>query len=205
MTECDAETLNPSGIDGRPSPICAVVYTISDERPDLANRISTEVTQILDDIRRAVVRNPEEARLSARHLVTLLTSPAGGEQSRRRGGLAPWQKRKIERYVRENLDRVLQRDELGAQVSLSTCHFSRAFKETFGQSPHAYIVRLRLEMAKELMLSTDDALSQIAFACGFADQSHFTKMFRRSVGDTPNNWRRLNLTEAQAQTIKRAA
>jgi AraC-like DNA-binding protein len=137
----------------------------------------------------------EEARLSARRLVKLLESPRIGESCR--GGLAPWQKRKIDHYIRENLAHPLERDRLAAQISLSTCHFSRAFKESFGESPHVYIIGLRLELAKELMLSTDESLSQIAFACGFADQSHFTKVFRRGLGETPHMWRRLNVTETK--------
>jgi transcriptional regulator GlxA family with amidase domain len=185
--------------------VCGSAYTVSGEPPEPSNLIASEVTRILDDIRRAAVRDPAEARVSARRLVTLLTAPACRERSNVRGGLAPWQKRKIERYVRENVDRPLPRDELAAQVSLSTCHFSRVFKETFGESPHAYIIRLRLKLAQELLLSTDEPLGQIALACGFADQSHFTKVFRRGVGETPNVWRRLNLTEPQAQTIRRAA
>jgi AraC-like DNA-binding protein len=204
MAECDVETPNSDVTSFAPAPVCTSDAALG-EPLELPNRIPPEVTKILDDIRRALLGNTEGGRLAALRLVTLMAPPANGERSNGRSGLAPWQKRKIDRYVRENLDRSLQRDELAAYVSLSTCHFSRAFKETFGESPHTYIVRLRLERAQELMLSTDNSLSQIALACGFADQSHFTKAFRRSMGETPNAWRRLNLTEAQVQTVKRAA
>jgi len=107
--------------------------------------------------------------------------------------------------VRGNLNCPLKAEDLAEQLSLSAGHFNHAFKETFGESPHAYIVGLRLEMAQELMLSTAEPLSQIAYACGFADQSHFTKVFRRGVGQTPNAWRRHNLTEAQALATVRIA
>jgi AraC family transcriptional regulator len=189
--EYDVETLDSYG--PTLSSVCASAHAVSGQSPELSVRISSEVTRILDDIRRAVLRNPEEARQAALRLVTLLASPISFENGR--GGLAPWQKRKIDHYVRENLDHSLRADELAGQVSLSTGYFNRAFKETFGESPHGYIVRLRLKMAQGLMLSTDDSLSQIAFACGFADQSHFTKVFRRSVGESPNAWRRLNLKQ----------
>ena len=171
----------------------------------LPDHISSEVARILDNIRRAVLRDPEEARPAALRLVTLLGSPENGERPNARGGLAPWQKRKIDRYVRGNLNRPLTGGDLADQLSLSAGHFNRAFKETFGESPHVYIVGLRLEMAQELMLSTAEPLSQIAYACGFADQSHFTKVFRRGVGQTPNGWRRHNLTEAQALATVRIA
>ena len=205
MMDFDGETLDSCGTNVALSPVCGPAHAVSGP-----NRISSEVTRILDDIRRAVLRNPEEARPAALRLVTLLGSPENGqrpngESPNARGGLAPWQKRKIDRYVRGNLDRPLKGDDLAEQLSLSAGHFNRAFKETFGESPHAYIVGLRLEMAQEMMLSTADPLSQIAYACGFADQSHFTKVFRRVMGQPPNAWRRHNLTEGQALAMGRIA
>src|SRR5262245_53157524 len=183
------------------SPVYALAHAPSGQA-QLPNHISSEVVRILDDIRRAVLRSPEEARPAAQRLVTLL-APLTDKMPNARGGLAPWQKRKIDRYLRENLKRSLPVEELAGLLSLSVSHFTRAFKETFGEPPHAYIVRLRVEMAKEQMLSTGTALSQIAFACGFADQSHFSNAFRRVAGGSPNVWRRRNLTEAQAQAISR--
>ena len=59
-----------------------------------------------------------------------------------------------------------------------------------GDSPHEYIIRRRMERAQGLMLSTDKALSEIAAECGMADQAHFTRLFRRFVGESPGAWRR---------------
>ena len=205
MMDYDVETLDSCGTNVALSPVCAPAHAVSGQPPEHPDRISSEVTRILDDIRRAVLRNPEEARPVALRLVTLLGSPENGERPSARGGLAPWQKRKIDRYVKGNLNRPLKAGDLAEQLSLSAGHFNHAFKETFGESPHAYIVGLRLEMAQELMLSTAEPLSQIAYACGFADQSHFTKAFRRGVGQTPNAWRRHNLTETQALATGRIA
>ena len=69
-------------------------------------------------------------------------------------------------------------ENLARQVSLSASHFSRAFKTSFGTTPHMYIIRLRLELAQRLMLTTQDSLSQIALLCGLADQAHLSKVFR---------------------------
>jgi len=160
---------------------------------------SAEAARTLDDIRRAIERNPEGARTAALRLVTLLTRPTETEPASARGGLAPWQQRKVDRYVREHLERSMWVDELAEQVSLSASHFCRAFKHSFGDTPHAYIVRLRLERAQELMLSTKDTLCQIALACGLADQAHLSKLFRREIGEPPHAWRRRNLTDAQAE------
>ena len=75
-------------------------------------------------------------------------------------------------------------------MRLSPAHFSRAFRTSFGCSPLEYVTRRRMERAQGLMLSTDIPLSQIALDCGFADQAHFSRLFRRVVGESPRVWRR---------------
>lgn len=156
---------------------------------------SGDAVRILDDIRRAMTRDPVNARAAASRLVMLLSLPAECP-STVRGGLAPWQKRKIERFVKEHLAESLRVEHLADQVSLSASYFHHAFKETFGMSPHAYLTKLRLESAQRMMLETQEPLSQIAFACGFADQSHLCKIFRRELGVPPGTWRRRNRSDA---------
>jgi AraC family transcriptional regulator len=159
--------------------------------------------QLLDDLRRAMERNPEATRAAVAQLITFLTPPAAVDSAGARGGLAPWQKRKVDRYLRENLDRPVRLNKVAEQVALSVSYFSRAFKETFGTTPHMHMLRLRLELAQKLMLTTEEPLSQIALACGLADQAHLSKLFRRVVGETPSAWRRRNLTDAQAEARSR--
>lgn len=166
----------------------------SEHRRD--SRISTEVTEILDEICMEVDRSPEGARAAALRLVLLLTPRVSAVSAATRGGLAPWQKRKVDCYLRDNLERPLQVKQLAQQVSLSVSHFCRAFKDSFGTTPHMHIIRLRLERAKHLMLATQDPLSDIALRCGLADQAHLSKLFRRWMGETPNAWRRQNVTDA---------
>ena len=158
---------------------------------------------LLDDVRRAMERNPDATRAAVSRFVTFLRPPAAVEPASARGGLAPWQKRKVDRYLRENLDRTVRLNAVAEQVALSVSYFSRAFKESFGTTPHMHILRLRLELAQKLMLTTEEPLSQIAFACGLADQAHLSKLFRRLVGETPNAWRRRHLTDAQAEARSR--
>jgi AraC-like DNA-binding protein len=164
-----------------------------------------EAIRILDDVRGAIEQNPESARVAAlaEQLVTLLASPVSTDPEGVRGGLAPWQKRKVDRYMKEHLDLPVRLDALAEQLALSVSHFSRAFKETFGDTPHAHIVRLRLELAQEMMLETKATLSQVAIACGLADQAHLAKVFRRVVNETPSGWRRRNLNESHAGTQSR--
>jgi AraC family transcriptional regulator len=113
-----------------------------------------------------------------------------------KGGLAPWQIRKVAAHIEASLDTSIRSGELAAFARLSPCHFSRAFRESFGCSPHEYINQRRVERAQGLMLSTVAPLSQIALDCGLADQAHFSRLFRRFVGESPSSWRRARLSSA---------
>jgi len=107
-----------------------------------------------------------------------------------RGGLAPWQVRRVTDYIEEHLATTIRLEELARLARLSHSHFCRAFKESVGHPAHAYVMRRRVQRAQGLMLTTAEPLSQIAAQCGMADQAHFCKLFRRLVGESPNAWRR---------------
>jgi AraC-like DNA-binding protein len=107
-----------------------------------------------------------------------------------RGGLAPWQARRVTSYVTDNLGSRIRTTDLAAVAQLSASHFTRAFKETFGETPLGYVSRQRMRYAQDLMLRSGECLSQIALTCGHCDQSHFTRVFRRKVGMSPRAWRR---------------
>lgn len=107
-----------------------------------------------------------------------------------RGVLAPWQVKQVATFVDAHLDQRILVEHLAQRARLSASHFCRAFKTTTGETPHAYVMRRRLERAQALILETDDSLSQIADACGLSDQAHLTRLFRRHLGITPHQWRR---------------
>jgi AraC family transcriptional regulator len=106
------------------------------------------------------------------------------------GGLAGWQARRVAAYVEGRLGSRIRTPELASLVSLSTSHFSRAFRKTFREPPLAYVMRHRVHRAQLLMLQTRRALAQIALDCGMCDQPHFTRVFRKVIGMTPMAWRR---------------
>jgi AraC family transcriptional regulator len=153
--------------------------------------------ELLDEIRNSLTEHPDAARSAAMRLVSLLTRAGVADLEVARGGLAPWQMRKVDRYLRAQLQNPLRLDKVADHLQLSVSHFCRAFKESFGATPHNYIIRLRLELAKSLMLTTEEPLSHIALECGLADQAHLSKLFRRVLDETPSRWRRRNLTDAQ--------
>jgi AraC family transcriptional regulator len=107
-----------------------------------------------------------------------------------RGSLPTWQARRVFVHVEANLCRRIPIRELAGLLNLSTSHFCRAFKCTFGVSPRDYVLRRRIEVAQGLMLTTSEPLVSIAVRCGMCDQPHFTRSFRRIVGETPYMWRR---------------
>jgi AraC-like DNA-binding protein len=106
------------------------------------------------------------------------------------GTLAPWQFRRATEAMSSLSDDDLSLKELAAHCGLSVSYFVRAFKATTGDSPHRWILRHRIECSKAMLAHGNSSLIEIAAGCGFADQSHFTRMFKSFVGVTPAAWRR---------------
>ena len=79
---------------------------------------------------------------------------------------------------------------MAAVAGLSPNHFSKLFKRSTGLPPHQYVIRERTEKAKALLTGTDLPVSVVAQDCGFSDQAHLTRHFRRLVGTTPARFRR---------------
>jgi AraC family transcriptional regulator len=73
---------------------------------------------------------------------------------------------------------------------LSVSHFSRRFRQTVGVAPHKWLLSFRVDLAKNLLRKQEKTLSDVALVCGFADQSHFTRVFTRMTGISPGAWRR---------------
>jgi AraC family transcriptional regulator len=154
--------------------------------------LAIEAGKLLEDVRTALENDLGVAHRAAAHLAALLRKNLAGmpRASAACGGLAPWQKRKVGEYIERHLEAPIHVEDLAKLVSLSTSHFCRAFRESFGQAPHSYIMRRRLERAQELMLATPEPLSQIAITSGHTDQAHLIRRFRQHMGETPNAWRR---------------
>ena len=110
----------------------------------------------------------------------------------RRGVMAPWQARCIQGYVAANLHGTIRVMDLVRVVQFSPHRFDRVFKESFGCTPHQYVMRRRIERAQKLLLMSSDPLSRIAAECGFVNQSHLSNLFRKIVGETPGKWRRIH-------------
>ena len=112
-----------------------------------------------------------------------------------RGGLAPWQERRAKEILSANLDGEISVNSLAMECGLSVGHFARAFRQSTGVAPHRWLLAQRVEKAKGLLLNSSLSLVDIAFNCGFADQSHFTRAFTRATQISPGAWRRVRMRE----------
>jgi AraC family transcriptional regulator len=158
---------------------------------------SDSLTNSLLELLETAIQDIERDREAAKALLAKASSILQSEINRRShvngsgtGGLAGWQIARVRAFIDKNLDRNIHIKDLSAVARRSAAHFARSFKHTIGESPHAYVMRMRLEKARHLMMTTSEPLSQIALSVGFSDQSHLAKRFKQALGQSPSNWRR---------------
>ncbi|MEP7313374.1 MAG: AraC family transcriptional regulator [Pseudomonadota bacterium] len=145
----------------------------------------------------ALERPDEIGAMYAQHLLltthTYFAAAFGGMRlpdHSRRGGLAPWQIRCATEFMIARLGDDMSLSEPAGACGLSMSYFSRAFKKSMGTPPHRWLLLQRVLHAKSLLRDADRSLADIASACGFADQSHFTRVFTGIVGASPGAWRK---------------
>jgi len=146
----------------------------------------------------ALTKPWEASSLFVEHVLaaasTHLARKYGGLQAtpaRAQGGLTPWQERCAKDMMLANLETDVRLTDLAGACGLSTSYFSRAFKQATGLPPYRWLLEQRVAAAKRMIESTRAGLSDIALACGFADQCHFTRVFSKLAGCSPGAWRRL--------------
>jgi transcriptional regulator GlxA family with amidase domain len=143
-------------------------------------------------------RNPEQVnRLFMDHLMLgvghHVADRYGGMRPVTRpvlSGLTPYQVRRAKELLTENISGDLPLATLAGQCGLSLTHFSKAFRKSIGVPPHKWLIQQRIELSKTLLRDTPMSLAEIALACGFSNQSHFTRFFSANVGVSPGIWRR---------------
>ena len=114
-----------------------------------------------------------------------------GQAAGARGALAPWQLKRAEALLSENLSVQVPLGQVAEECGLSIRHLARAFRQSTGVPPHRWLLNRRVQRAKELLPNSKLSLSDVALACGFGDQSHFTRTFTAAVRLSPGVWRRL--------------
>jgi AraC family transcriptional regulator len=105
------------------------------------------------------------------------------------GGLSPYRLQKVLDYIHDHLTTDLSLDAIAQHLGMSRYYFVRLFKQSMGMTPHQYVLQQRIEVAKQLLKHRGLTLSEIALRCGFADQNHLGKQFRKLVGVLPRAYR----------------
>lgn len=117
------------------------------------------------------------------HADMLFREPPG------QGGLTLAQERIVRDYVQAHLAEPISLRDLAGALALSRHHFAHSFRKCTGTTPHEFVLRQRVERAKTLLSRTSTPLPEVAAHCGFADQSHLTRVFKQRAGTTPANYR----------------
>ena len=155
--------------------------------------LASSLARLLEVVRRELEHDREAAKASLATASTILQYEIerhSGAKRPKTAGLTGWQIARVRAFIDKNLHRTIHTQDLSAVARRSPAHFSRSFKLTFGEPPHAYVVKRRLEKACHLMVTSRASLSEIALSAGFSDQAHLCKLFRRALGQSPTNWRR---------------
>jgi AraC family transcriptional regulator len=154
--------------------------------------LANNVFELLQTAKREVERDREAAKALLATASSILESEIKrlSPKGTRPGALALWQTARVRAFIDENLHRTINVKDLTAVAQRSAAHFSRSFKQVFGEPPHAYVVRRRLERACHLMITSSASLSEIALSVGFSNQAYLSRRFRQAFGQSPSSWRR---------------
>jgi AraC family transcriptional regulator len=107
-----------------------------------------------------------------------------------RAGLDPISLKQVLDYIEAHPDADITLDNLAKMGRVSRFHFTRLFRQSMGVTPMAYVERSRILLAQQLIRTTQRSMADIAYACGFADQSYFVRRFRKYLECTPSDYRR---------------
>jgi AraC family transcriptional regulator len=118
-------------------------------------------------------------------------------RARRRikGGLTDVGRRDVIDFVRSRISEDISLTDMAAITGLSATHFSHVFKKSMGESPHHFVLQQRVQYAKELLVSSNLRMIDIALASGFKTQQHFARIFRKMCGLSPTEYQRLKLSD----------
>lgn len=201
---CDIEMPNGSGIElvqwmtaCNKDSIC-IFLTCHSEFGYAKKAISLGVMEYLlkpvdydeleDVIQRAIQRKKDNAQDERARALLLNVSqhsiPVIDEEQKNKHTIE-----KAQKYIRDNISRELSRDDVAAYVFLNPDYLSRIFKKNTGYSVSEYIFKVRMSVACELLTKTDLSVSKVAMSCGYTHLAHFSKMFKKETGMTPNSYR----------------
>ncbi|CAN7588379.1 helix-turn-helix domain-containing protein [Brucella pseudogrignonensis] len=189
----------------RPELLQETAYELFEIEPDRVSllpvfgRTSTSLSWLLRAIKQSLAEPANLSQLKIDYLARALcadllakysvVSPAAIKPDRY-GGLTSRQLRRIDDYITEHLTRDIHIGELASLSGMGRTSFHQRFKAATHITPHQYVMRVRVQKAKEMLGTSVLPLAEIGFACGFSDQAHFATLFKRIAGTTPASFRR---------------
>ena len=119
-------------------------------------------------------------------------------------GLSKWRLKRATEFMEANLSEPISLADIAAATGLSRMHFAAQFRAATGLRPHEFLLRRRIARAQELLLTSHMPLVEIALDVGFKTQAHFTTVFARLAGETPNAWRQRGYKTSDIPILKAA-
>lgn len=180
------------GLDRQPA---AAVDALEPELPDPCDLSDPIMLHLARALAATLDRPAESDRLLANHVIAAMqrrveTTHGGARAAPPGVRLSARQEARVKARMLDDLQARLTLGELAGLCGMSESHFARAFKRTTGVPPHQWLLSQRIEKARALLKDSTVSISEVALECGFADQSHLTRMFARHLGVTPATWRR---------------
>ena len=148
------------------------------------------VDQLVDELDSPTVLHEDAADSLGRLMLVRLARHR--RQAAASSGLTPKVLSRLRDYVVEHLSERILVADLAKQASLSPNRFALSYSERIGQSPHQFVLALRLEHAAAMLRLSTSSLADVANACGFASQQHLSNAVRRHLGTTPSRYRALH-------------
>jgi AraC family transcriptional regulator len=175
--------------------------SVDDARLGALRELVSSVFSLLDIASQEALTDQALARASLDRAFLLLQEQielhlTSARRGARGKGLLDWQARRVGEHIEKNIGTPIHVSDMSALVQLSEAYFARAFKRTYGKTPHSYVIGRRLDQASHHLLNGHASISDIALECGFTDQAHLCKLFRRRMGQSPAAWRK----ETRART-----
>jgi AraC-like DNA-binding protein len=123
---------------------------------------------------------------------SLANGPCSGPPTASRSpplALQTWRLRRVQEYIRSHISDAIRLTDLANAAGLTRMYFAAQFRARTGVRPHDYVIRQRIARAQALLMIPQTKISDVGFCVGFANQAHFTTVFRRYTGITPHRWR----------------
>ncbi len=189
--------LDPAVITDSAERFCLKDFTAGEMSPIFAEAdevlrgLIVEVADLVHHTQRSTALYVDQiAQTLASRLIYRGLSPCQRSVEVKSGTLGVRQMRRISQYIAERLDSAILIQDLADLVDYSPSHFSRTFTKTTGFSPYQYVLNMRIEAAKGMLLNWENSIIDIALDCGFASQEHFSRTFRKFTGLTPMGFRK---------------